>query len=162
MQISELHLYNFGKMTVGGKLEPLFFGPRLHTCQPLVETRAPVARAQLQFRLQDHVVEQPHVDVVEQLRKELDCQRSVDTATSQQRHRHVQNLHHVSYKVLHMRTLRHTKVIVAIVHKTVGVDAHLPVFDSTGGINQKVSDAWPVRRQTYRYFPSIKASSPLH
>jgi len=53
--------------------------------------------AQLQFRLQDHVVEQPHVDEVEQLREELDCESGIDAATTQKSHRHIQYLDHVSY-----------------------------------------------------------------
>jgi len=58
---------------------------------------APRTRAQLQFRLQCDVVEEPHVDEVKQLREQLDGEGSVDAATSQQSHRHVQYLHHVTY-----------------------------------------------------------------
>ena len=37
---------------------------------------------------------------------------------------------------------------------------HLPCLDPVGG-EPLMTDAWPVRRQTYGYLPSYKASPPI-
>ena len=50
----------------------------------------------------------------------------------------------------------HLKVHSATPRRVIGVGAHLPVFGrwARRWINQ--CDAWPVRRQTYSYFPSLR------
>ena len=55
------------------------------------------------------------------------------------------------------------KVRCAILHMEWGWGAHLPSqgHEPVGGNTTNVCDAWPVRRQTYGYLPSRKASPPI-
>ena len=48
-------------------------------------------------------------------------------------------------------------------HKRVQAGTHLPLLglELVGGEATNVCDAWPVRRQTYSYVPSRKASLPI-
>jgi len=48
------------------------------------------------------------------------------------------------------------------VHEEYRRGAHLPFLglEPAGGLTTEVCDAWPVRRQTYGYLPSRRASPP--
>jgi len=48
-------------------------------------------------------------------------------------------------------------------HEERSYEAHLPFLgrEPVGGQTTKVCDVWPVRRQTYGYLPSRRASPPL-
>ncbi len=83
-------------MAVGSEFEALLLGPLLDAGETSPEPVAPEPRTELQLRLQDEPVEEPHVDVVEELREELDRQRRVHATLAQQRHGRRQHLEHVA------------------------------------------------------------------
>ena len=93
-------LHHSSQVTVGGQFQSLTFGPGFETSQTLREAQSPLARAQIAADAAGHVsrrqtgrfdadqsVENGRVQGVKKLRKELDRQRSVDSAPAQQAHR---------------------------------------------------------------------------
>lgn len=80
------HLHYPAEVTVGGQLQALLLCPCLNVPQLLADDRPPVVGAQSRLGVRHQSVEQPHVDEVEELREELDGQRGVHSAASQQRH----------------------------------------------------------------------------
>ena len=73
-------------MAVGGQLKPLLLGPDLHASQPLLEAVPPEAGTETEAVVEHQLVEQPHVDVVEELREELDGQCGVDATPPEEGH----------------------------------------------------------------------------
>ena len=72
------------EVAVCGELEALFLGPDLYPGEASLEAVPPRPGAQHEARLQHQLVEEPHVDVVEELGEQLDGQRRVHAATTQQ------------------------------------------------------------------------------
>jgi len=70
----------------------LFLRPHLDAAEPALELPSPVSAAQAEPRLEDDSVEEPLVDEVEELGKELDGERRVDAATTKQCHGRGENL----------------------------------------------------------------------
>ena len=71
------------EVTVGSELEPLTLCPHLDSPQAHQQSAAPVACAQLRLGL-DQPVEEPLVDVVEELGEKLDGEGGIDVGTKQQ------------------------------------------------------------------------------
>ena len=86
------------EVAVGGELQALLLGPGLDVAELLSEDGAPVVTAQPRVRVRHQLVEQPHVDEVEELREELDGQGGVDPTPPQQRHRPRQRVQDVLWK----------------------------------------------------------------
>lgn len=80
------HLYDSTEVAVGSQLQTLFLSPGLDVAELLSEDGPPVVTAQPRLCVRHQLVEQPHVDEVEELREELDGQRGVDPTPPQQRH----------------------------------------------------------------------------
>lgn len=85
-------------MAVGGELQALFLCPGLDVAELLPEDGPPVVTAQTRVGVRHQLVEEPHVDEVEELREELDGQRGVDSTAAQQRHRSRQRVQDVLWE----------------------------------------------------------------
>lgn len=92
------YLYNSTEVAVGGQLQTLLLGPGLDVAQLLPEDGAPVVAAQPRAGVRHQLVEQPHVDEVEELREELDGESGVDSTPPQQRHRPRQRVQDVLWE----------------------------------------------------------------
>lgn len=77
------HLYDPAEMTVSSQLQPLFLGPGLDVAELLSEDGPPVVTTEPRLCVSHQLVEQPHVDEVEELREELDGQSRVDSTPPQ-------------------------------------------------------------------------------
>ena len=89
------YLHYAAEVAVGSQLQALLLGPGLDVAELLAQDGPPVVRAQPRVGLRDQLVEQPHVDEVEELGEQLDGEGRVDTATPQQRHGPRQRVQHV-------------------------------------------------------------------
>lgn len=99
------YLNNSTEVTVGGQLQPLLLRPGLYVAQLLPQDGAPVVAAQARVFVRHQLVEEPHVDEVEELRKELDGQGGVDPTSSQQRHGPRQSVQDVLYRRQKVRSM---------------------------------------------------------
>ena len=86
------------EVAVCSELEALFLGPDLYPGEASLEAVPPRPGAQHEARLQHQLVEEPHVDVVEELGEQLDGQRRVHSAPTQQRHSGRQCLENFAWK----------------------------------------------------------------
>ncbi len=77
------HLYDSTEVAVGGELQTLFLRPGLDVAELLPEDGPPVVTAEPRLGVRHQLVEEPHVDEVEELREELDGQSGVDSTPSQ-------------------------------------------------------------------------------
>lgn len=89
------YLHYAAEVAVCGELQALFLSPGLDVAELLAQDGAPVVRAQTRVGFSHQLVEQPHVDEVEELREQLDGEGRVHTATAQQRHGACQRVQHV-------------------------------------------------------------------
>lgn len=92
------HLDDAAQVTVGGQLQTLLLGPGLDVAELLAEDGAPVVAAEPRLRVGHQLVEEPHVDEVEELREELDGESGVDSTAPQQRHGARQRVQNVLWK----------------------------------------------------------------
>ena len=67
-----------------------------------------------------------------------------------------------TYWLVCLLCVTNKKVKCAISHEEYRRGTHLPFLglEPAGGLTTEVCDAWPVRRQTYGYLPSRRASPP--
>lgn len=72
------YLNDSTEVAVGGELQTLFLCPGLDVAELLPEDRPPVVAAQPRVGVRHQLVEEPHVDEVEELREQLDGQGGVD------------------------------------------------------------------------------------
>jgi len=84
------------QMAISSQLQTLLFRPRLHLRQAPSQLRAPILRTQATALVSHQPVEQPHGDVVEQLREQLNGEGGVDPAAPQQVHSLVEDVQDVS------------------------------------------------------------------
>lgn len=81
--LSSPYLHNSTEVAVGGELQTLFLGPGLDVAELLPQDGPPVVTAQPRICVRHQLVEEPHVDEVEELREELDGQGGVDPTPPQ-------------------------------------------------------------------------------
>ena len=89
------HLHDPAQVAVSRQLQALLLGPGLHVPELLAKDGAPVVGAEARLGVGHQAVEQPHVDEVEELGEELDSQRGVDPAATQQGHGARERVQHV-------------------------------------------------------------------
>lgn len=77
------YLYDSAEVAVSSELQTLLLSPGLDVAQLLPEDGAPVVTAQPRAGICHQLVEQPHVDEVEELREELDGESGVDPTPPQ-------------------------------------------------------------------------------
>lgn len=77
------HLHDPTEVAVGGELQALLLGPGLDVAELLPEYGPPVVTAETRLGVGHQLVEQPHVDEVEELREELDGQGGIDSTAAQ-------------------------------------------------------------------------------
>ena len=94
-EASPTHLHDPAQVAVSRQLQALLLGPGLHVPELLAEDGAPVVGAKPRLGVGHQPVEQPHVDKVEELGEELDGQRGIDPATTQQGHGARERVQHV-------------------------------------------------------------------
>ena len=73
-------------MAISSQLQSLSLRPYLNLAEAPLETVSPCACAEAEARLSDDLIEEPHVDEVEELREELDGESRVHSTATQQRH----------------------------------------------------------------------------
>lgn len=89
------HLHDPAQVAVSRQLQALLLGPGLHVPELLAEDGTPVVGAEPRLGVGHQPVEQPHVDEVEELGEELDGQRGIDPAATQQGHGTRERVQHV-------------------------------------------------------------------
>lgn len=77
------YLHDSTEVAVGGELQPLFLRPGLDVAELLPQDGPPVVTAQPGLGVRHQLVEEPHVDEVEELREELDGESGVDPTPPQ-------------------------------------------------------------------------------
>lgn len=90
-----VYLHYAAEVAVGSEFQTLFLSPGLDVAELLAQDGTPVVRAQTRVGFGHQLVEQPHVDEVEELREQLDGEGRVHTATPKQRHGACQRVQHV-------------------------------------------------------------------
>lgn len=68
----QAYLHDPTEVAVSGELQALFLCPGLNVAELLPEDRPPVVAAQARLFVRHQLVEEPHVDEMEELREELD------------------------------------------------------------------------------------------
>lgn len=81
--VLSFYLYYSAEVAVSSKLQTLFLSPGLDVAELLPEDGPPVVTTQPRLCVRHQLVEQPHVDEVEELREELDGQSGVDSTPTQ-------------------------------------------------------------------------------
>lgn len=71
------------EVAVSSELQALFLCPGLNVTELLTEDRPPVVAAQARLFVRHQLVEEPHVDEMEELREELNGQSSIDPTAPQ-------------------------------------------------------------------------------
>lgn len=99
------NLNNASQVTLSSELKTLLLRPLLNAAQSTLKQVTPHASAKVESRLKNELVEQPHVDEVEELRKQLDGQSSVDTTTTQLSHCGRQHVQYIIYNT-HTHTIQ--------------------------------------------------------
>ena len=89
------YLYDSAEVAVSSELQALFLGPGLDVAELLPEDRPPVVAAQPRVCVRHQLVEEPHVDEVEELREQLDGESGVHSTSPKQRHRPRQRVKYV-------------------------------------------------------------------
>ncbi len=77
------NLYNSTEVTVCCELQTLFLCPGLNVAKLLSQDGPPVVTAQPRIRVCHQLIEEPHVNKVEELREKLDGQSGVDPTSPQ-------------------------------------------------------------------------------